>query len=494
MPLPLHPIPRFSLILVSILSAALTSSAAPAPPNFIVIFVDDLGYADTGFNGATDIRTPVLDRLADQGVNFTNGYVTAPYCGPSRAGLLTGRHQSRFGLDINPAFSPFDLNMGLPLTEQTFGDYLKEAGYRTGVIGKWHMGAAPPYHPNNRGFDYFYGFLGGGHFYFPGDVSVTRPLYLEDGRLDKSANAGYFLPLLRNDNAAEFDEYLTTALSRDAVRFIEESEGPFCLYLAYNAPHAPYQAPEEAIQRNAHIADPRRRVYAAMVDVLDEGIGMVVDALEEKGVYENTLIFFLSDNGGIPPPKGRSDNGPLRAGKGSFLEGGIKVPFIAHWPDGIPAGLEYEGIVSALDIAATMVSLSGQDPADFDLEGMDLIPYLADPQKGQPARTLYWRAGSDASTWAIRTNDHKMVKPVWNATEPELFDMRADPYESENLIEERPDLRADLADRWNEWNERNALTVLPQASQYQVLRMQFYDDLYEERKAQVEKRGARSIE
>jgi len=241
-------------------------------PNVLIIFADDLGYADTGFTGSKEIFTPNLDKLAAGGVVINNGYVTHPYCGPSRAGLLSGRHQARFGLEINLTYSPYDLHSGLPATEKTFGKRLQGAGYRTGIIGKWHLGASYPFHPNNRGFDYFFGFLSGGHDYFPDTVTTSHPLLQPNGKTHYSGNEGCFLPLERNKNAAKFDEYLTTALSRDAAKFVKESEKPFCLYLSYNAPHGPLQAPKKTIAKYKHIDDWHRRIYAAMIDEMDSGL------------------------------------------------------------------------------------------------------------------------------------------------------------------------------------------------------------------------------
>lgn len=362
-------------------------------PNILVILADDLGYNDVGFTGCKDIQTPNLDELAKNGVVATNAYVTHPYCGPSRAGLLTGRYQARFGMEINPTYSPFDLHMGLPLEEATFASRLQEMGYNTGIVGKWHMGAASPYHPNNRGFDYFYGFLGGGHYYFPSDVNTLVPLVRENGDLHYSANEGDLLPLVRNNNAAEFDEYLTTALSKDAAKFVTDSEDPFMLYLAYNAPHMPLQAPKETIAKYDHIEIPERRVYAAMVDEMDRGIGMVIDALKETGKFDNTIIFFLSDNGGVVKSKYVknvfSSNFPYRDGKGSMYEGGSHVPFFIHWPAGLERQGAFDGLVSALDIAATALALGGVDVTDAELDGVNLMPFLNGEKKGIHMRSCF---------------------------------------------------------------------------------------------------------
>lgn len=342
------------------------SSSNGSKPNILIILADDLGYGDLGFTGSKEIQTPEIDKLAANGVIFKNGYVTHPYCGPSRAGLITGRYQARFGMEINASYSPFDPHTGLPVDEKTFATRLKPAGYRTGIIGKWHLGSAHPFHPNNRGFDYFYGFLSGGHDYFPHTVNTHIPLKQQNGKLNYGANEGTYLPLLRNKNTAEFDEYLTTALSKDAARFVAQSTEPFCLYLAYNAPHTPLQAPEETIAKYAHIENQKRRIYAAMIDSMDEGIGLVINALKESGKFENTLIFFLSDNGGALPQQWDSysdfaDNGPFKDGKTAFYEGGTHVPFIAHWPAGLPSGQTFEPVVSSLDITATAVALANGD-------------------------------------------------------------------------------------------------------------------------------------
>jgi arylsulfatase A-like enzyme len=462
---------------------AISSPALSEKPNILVILADDLGYGDLGFTGSKEILTPRLDALAKGGVICLNGYVTHSYCGPSRAGLLTGRYQARFGMEINCSYSPYDPYMGLPPNEQTFGKRLQQAGYRTGIIGKWHVGAAPPHHPNNRGFDYFYGFLSGGHTYWPEEVSTAKPLFLEDGSPNYSVNEGCFLPLLRNSDAAAFDEYLTTALSRDAARFIRESEKPFCLYLAYNAPHAPLQAPKETIARYTHIADRNRRTYAAMIDEMDRGIGMVVDALKESGKLEKTVIFFLSDNGGVGSPpwnpsENWADNGPFRQGKASWLEGGIHVPFLVHWPGRLKAGT-FDGLVSALDIAATAVALAGGDTSGKPLDGVNLIPYLTGEKTDSPHPALFWRE-RDSTSWAVRTPHAKYVKSPWEGGTICLYDMVNDPYEEDNLIDRAPEKRKELARMWNEWNAGNEANLLLHASDYQKRRKQMYEALYRE--------------
>ncbi len=468
-------------------------------PNFLIIVADDLGYNDVGFTGSKEIETPNLDKLAKNGVIFNNGYVTHPYCGPSRAGLITGRYQARFGLEINLTNSHFDVHNGLPTSEKTFADRLKTAGYSTGIIGKWHLGASHVFHPNNRGFDYFYGFLSGGHTYWPEKVTTTHPLYQESGRLHYTANEGGYWPLLRNNNAAEFNEYLTTALSRDAAKFVKDSKDPFCLYLAYNAPHAPLEAPKHLIDKYAHIENKQRRIYAAMIDAMDEGIGIVIKALEESGKLDNTLIFFISDNGGIVDKSRKAseprrankdwgDNTPYRGGKGSMFEGGNNVPFIAHWPKQIKGGKTYDYPVSALDIAATFVAQGKGDTSGHALEGKDLLPYINGTNKNAPHEALFWRMDS-GNKWAVRTPDAKYFLPR-NETGlegPFLVNMVKDPYESKNIIDENPELRKKLVKLWNEWNAKNEPNKYLQANDYQKVRLNFYKELREKLDEQAKK-------
>jgi arylsulfatase A-like enzyme len=489
---------RTALFLIGGLCAVASVDGANERPNILVILADDLGYGDAGFTGSTEIATPRLDALASGGIVFKNGYVTHSYCGPSRAGLLTGRCQARFGMEINCSYSPFDPFMGLPRSEKTFGTRLQAEGYRTGIIGKWHLGAAPPYQPNRRGFDYFYGFLGGGHAYFPEDVTMAHPLVTNSGMPVYDTHEGYRLPLVRNDQAAEFNEYLTTALSRDAARFVAESEQPFCLYLAYNAPHAPLQAPRETIAKYRHIRDGNRRTYAAMIDEMDRGIGLVVDALKDAGKFENTLIIFLSDNGGVAPKAGRehenwTDNGPFREGKGSLLEGGIHVPFFIHWPAGLSGGRIFDGLVSALDIAPTALAAAGGDAAAHEFDGVNLIPYLTGKAEGSPHDALFWRE-AEGACWAVRTVQAKFVKKTWNAPGFELYDMLTDPYESENIMQDRPGLTARMAARWNAWNADNQPNILPQSYDYQKRRLEFYSDQYKRLETEAAKRQPLVIE
>ena len=466
-------------------------------PNIIIILADDLGYGDLGCTGNKIVETPNIDRLANEGVFFQNGYVTHPYCGPSRAGLLTGRHQARFGMEINISYSPFDIHQGLPLDEKTFAERIQPAGYRTGIIGKWHLGASYPFHPNNRGFDYFYGFLSGGHCYFPDSVNTHRSLLLPDGTPHYSANEGGYQPLLRNTKTAEFQEYLTTALSKDAVRFVRTGDQPFCLYLSYNAPHSPLEAPRELIEKySSRVENKARATYLAMIDAMDQGIGLLLRALEESGQLENTLIFFLSDNGGVQSKPGFeneswADNSPYRNGKGSMREGGSHVPFIAYWPKELPSGLRYPHPVSSLDLTATAVALAGGDLGGLPLDGKNLIPYLKQEAAGAPHEALFWRTTGDA--WCVRTPRAKLLLENHGATQTELYDMIRDPYETNNIIEQYPEVRRKLTTLWNEWNAGNQHCYLLQSGAYQKKRLQMYKELNTELKEKAANKKPRRV-
>jgi len=411
----------------------------PPRPNFIVILADDLGYADVGFHGCQDIPTPNLDALAKEGVRCTQGYVSHPFCSPTRAGLMTGRYQQRFGHENNPKYDPNDAVAGLPVSEITVADVLSRLGYVTGAVGKWHLGAAPQFHPLRRGFQEYFGLIGGGHNYFvvgPGDE--TRE---------------YFIPLQRNTTPERFEGYLTDVLTTEAVAFIRRHrDSPFFLYLAYNAPHTPLQAPESWLQRVGHIEDPTRRAYAAMVAALDEGVGKVCAVLGELGLEEKTVVFFLSDNGG-PVSVTHSSNAPLRGAKGSVYEGGIRVPFVIRWKGVLPGGTTYDEPVISLDIPVTMVAVAGGAfPEDRKVDGVNILPYLRGQQQGPPHKSLFWRTGGGTS-WAVRSGQWKLVKA--GQQEEELFDLLSDISETRSVKNERGEIYEELRHQYEEWNKEN---------------------------------------
>jgi len=457
-------------LVVAFLILGLSASSTPAAekPNIIVVMADDMGYADAGFTGSKDILTPNLDKLAATGVVFRQGYANHPFCGPTRAALLSGRYQHRFGFETNPAYDPANSVMGIDPDVVLFPKRLQKAGYVTGCVGKWHLGAAQPFHPNNRGFDYFYGFLGGGHDYF--QIDLTKPV-----------KEAYLQGLIRNDKPATFDGYLTTALSRDAARFVRENKSqPFFLYVAYNAPHAPLQAPPADIERYKHIQEKKRRVYAAMVDVMDRGIGEILSAVEQTGLRENTLIFFLSDNGGPQATKQKpgkwngSSNHPFRGGKGDLYEGGVHVPFIASWPGKIPAGTTFDSPVISIDISRTAVALAGANPGGKrEMEGVNLIPYVTGEESGPPHEAIFWRSGSRWSVLAADGTKHVLEA---ESKSPQLFFLPEDAAEQNDQMAAKPELASELHGQWEQWNEHNVPCRLMGYIDYHKRRDRFFED------------------
>ena len=400
------------------------------PPNIVLILADDLGYADVGFHDLQDFETPNLDSLAAAGIRFTNAYVTHPYCSPSRAGLLTGRYQHRFGHIHNPKFRAGE---GLPLEETLLPEVLAPGGYVSGVVGKWHLGDGPEFHPLQRGFDEFFGLLGGGHDYFKSAGEDARE---------------YLIPLDAHGGKIPVEGYLTDQLSEAALDFVRRHSGrPFFLYLSYNAPHGPLQAPPEALARVDSIADPRRRTYAAMVTALDDGVGAVLSLVEELGLTESTLVFFLSDNGG-PTPANASNNSPLRATKGTVYEGGVRVPFVVSWPGRLPAGSRYEPLVSALDIFSTAVAAAGIE-VPRNLDGVDLMPYLTGAQSEAPHDQLYWYS-DEGGQYATRTGESKLVR-ILNR-EPELYAIDDDISESHDVSDASKSLTDELVRAIDAWH------------------------------------------
>lgn len=415
----------FTLILVGN-----TVLARNLNPNLVIILTDDQGYWDVGFNGCTDIPTPHIDRIAKEGVRFTNGYVTYPVCSPSRAGMITGRYQGRFGYHRNPTLNPFDSMAGLPVEEENIAEILKKVGYHSGVIGKWHLGTHPRFRPNVRGFQEFYGFVAGGHRYFPEDL-----VYPDIESVDR-AGGWYNTKLLRNETRIETDEYLTDELSNEAVDFIERnSTKSFFLYLSYNAPHTPMQASEKYLSRFSHIEDPLRKTYAAMVSAVDDGVGRVLDKLEELDLNEDTLVFFLSDNGGAS--NNGSINDPLRDRKGSIYEGGMRVPFAFRWTGKVPAGIDYDYPISSMDILATMAELTEVEIADErPLDGVNLMPYLTGDRKERPHESLFWLKW-DAQEGAARLWDEKLVV-LGKENETAMYQLSDDIGEENDVANTRP--------------------------------------------------------
>jgi arylsulfatase A-like enzyme len=438
-----------ALLAVSALSSnsAVSSGAQPRRPNIVLIVADDLGYADLGMHGGKEIPTPNIDRLAKEGIRFTDAYVSGPYCSPTRAGLLTGRYQQRFGHEFNPAAGQA---AGLPLTESTLADRLKAAGYRTALVGKWHLGGAPEFHPTRRGFDEFFGFPGGAHTYLGVGIPTNA---IQEGTTPVKSVA-----------------YLTDDLADRAVAFIKgRGTEPFFLYLAFNAVHTPLHATEKYLARFAGIKDETRRTYAAMLSAMDDGIGRTLAALRERQLDRDTLVFFLSDNGGPTMQSttlNGSSNAPLRGSKRTTWEGGIRVPLVVRWTGQLPAGKVDRRPVIQLDVAPTALAAAGvaaQPSPAFD--GVNLLPFLRGSANGNPHDALYWRFGG---MMAIRQGDWKLVKSrvgpfvdgdpavLSDLSGAELFNLAGDIGEAKNLAATRPDKVKELGDAWQRWNRQLA--------------------------------------
>jgi len=406
--------------------------AAEAKPNIVIILADDLGWGEIGAQGNKEIPTPHIDSIASGGVRFTQGYVSGPYCSPTRAGLLTGRYQTRFGHEFNPGGGPQAKN-GLPLDQKTIADRLKAAGYATGAIGKWHLGAAPEFRPSKRGFDDFYGTLNNSSFFHP-EIVDTR----------------------KSDDPVKMTEegfYTTDAYAARAVEWIDEHKAePFFLYLPFNAQHAPLQATQKYLDRFAHIEDPKRKTFAAMMSALDDAVGQVLGSLEKNGLDENTLVVFLTDNGG-PTGQTTSSNLPLRGFKATTLEGGVRVPFYVQWKGHLPAGKVYEHPVIQLDLLPTALALAGVEATTDDkLDGVNLLPYIEGEEQGPPHESLYWRFGQQ---WAVRNGDWKLVASRIDGFKPQLFNLAEDIGEANDLAAQHPEKVAELKAEWDEWNADN---------------------------------------
>lgn len=396
-------------------------------PNIVVILADDAGYADFGFQGSNEVLTPNIDAIADSGITYTDAYVTTPFCSPSRAGILTGRYPQRFGYEFNLTHAPppgVDAEyMGLAVEEKTLGDYLQSAGYATIAVGKWHVGDAPQFQPNARGFDHFYGFLGGGSSYHP---DLQRPG-----------------AMLRDGESVEAVEYLTDDLAREAVAYIEQyQDQPFLLYLAFNAVHTPMDVLQEDMQRFAHIEDEQRRRLAAMTWAMDREVGTVMAALEERGLLDDTLLVFTNDNGGDRIGIA-ADNAPLRGTKGTLLEGGVRVPFVMQWPGVIEAGTKYGATVSLMDIVPTAITVSGGAPPD-NLDGQSMLTAEGAPTGGH--ESLFWRYDVMG---AVRSGDWKLLR--FPDRPPQLYDLSADNAESRNLATQNPEKVGELMQQLFEW-------------------------------------------
>jgi arylsulfatase A-like enzyme len=418
------------LALFGVIGLSHLEAADATKPNILLIVADDLGWGELGFQGNKDLPTPQLDSLAQNGVRLTSGYVSGPYCSPTRAALLTGRYQQRFGHEFNPGRQEGAEKIGLSLQERTIADRLKAAGYATGMFGKWHLGNAPEFHPLKRGFDEYYGFLGGAHTYL-------------------NVGAGPNAILRGTEPVAEID-HTTESFARESVKFIEKNKDkPWFVYLPFNAVHGPLEAPEKYLAKYATIEDPKRRAYAAMQHALDDAVGVVLAKLRELKLEENTLIVFFTDNGG-PTAVNTSSNGPLRGFKASVWEGGVRVPFVVQWKGHLPAGKTFDHPAIQIDVQPTVLAAAGIEARPEDkFDGVNLLPYLTGEKKDAPHQALFWRFGPQR---AVRSGDWKLVEAGDGV---QLFNLKDDISEKTDVATKNPEKLKELEAAYVAWNKDN---------------------------------------
>ena len=434
---------------------AMTSCGSKQQPNIIVILADDAGYADFGFMGSTDLETPNIDKLAADGVIFTDAHVSATVCAPSRAGLLTGRYQQRSGFECN--VPPH--GKGLGRDEKTIGNALQAQGYKTIAIGKWHVGETEEHHPNNRGFHEFYGFLGGSRSYF------------KDEKVDKEGNPH---AILHNKQRVDFKGYLTDVFGDKAVEYIQQSdEQPFFMYLAFNAVHTPMHAKEEHLKK---YEDHSRQQLAAMTWSFDENVGKVVTQLKKQGIYENTLIFFLSDNGGAY--NNQSSCLPLKGWKGNKFEGGHRVPFFITYPSKVTGGQVFNGLTSAFDIFATSINVAGvRKHHGLPIDGVNLMPFLNGKKTGNPHEVLFWRKDEMAGA---RYNEYKLIRLENYGYR--LYNLEEDLEEKIDLQYKNDDVFHDIADKLEAWENKMMEPLWLEEEKWNVVTYEIHQALMENRK------------
>ena len=424
-----------ALLLAAACLAAPAASFA-AQPNLVIFYADDLGWGELGCQGNPQIPTPNIDAIARNGVRFTNGYVAATYCSPSRAGLMTGRYPTRFGHEFNSVAN----RTGLRLDQVTLAERLRSLGYATACVGKWHLGGGLEYRPTRRGFDEFFGTLANTPFFHPTNFVDSR---------------------ISDDVRPVTDPafYTTDAYAERAIDWIERSKGrPWFLYLPFNAQHAPLQAPKKYLDRFSGITDEKRRIFAAMMASMDDAVGRVMAKVRALGQEDNTIVFFIADNGG-PTQSTTSGNGPLRGFKMTTFEGGPRVPFLAQWKGRWPAGKVYDLPVMNLDVLPTAVTAAGGKPeASWQLDGVDLTPFVTGVNSTRPHQTLYWRYGPQ---WAVRHGDLKLVVSKGGSGKPELYDLSRDIGESKDLAATQPAKVRELQALWDKWSAEQAEPSAP---------------------------------
>jgi len=457
-----------SLILICLAANAFVNAQNKQKANIIFLFADDAGYHDFGFHGTKTFKTPNLDQLASEGVIFRQAYTTASVCGPSRAGLLTGMYPQRFGFEENnvPGFMSessklIDDEMGLPLHVKTIADYLNPLGYKSIILGKWHMGNVDRYHPLYRGFDEFYGFRGGARSFWPltQKDAAGRP----ENRLEKGFR-----------NYEEPTKYLTDAIADEACDFMERNQTkPFFMYVSFNAVHSPLQATKEDLDEVdswGFKLKGNRRTLAAMTLALDRACGTILSKLKELGLEENTLVVFSDDNGG--PDVTNTCNYPLSGGKAFNLEGGIRVPCVMKLPNVIKAKSEYVPPISLMDLLPTFVNVAGGDAGKIEgIDGVDLIPFLTQKNKSLPHEKLFWKEDTKS---IVRDGDFKLHRfpdrPV------ELYNIAEDITESHNLAEKYPEKVKEMYKTLWAWESTLERPLWMLKRKYEVRALQLYEE------------------
>jgi arylsulfatase A-like enzyme len=460
------------------------------PPNIVLIIVDDLGYSDLASYGNTNIHTPNIDALGNQGTRFTQAYVTSPVCSPSRMGIMTGRYQNRFGSEFMPydKFDPgFIRNMrknylplankneslrslhpslalnrkkyqtGLSLQEITLAELLKKNGYATGLVGKWNLGDEEGDHPYERGFDYSYYFSGALSRYvdvpFDNDRYIDQHLPWAFSELPAWTPRAGSSAIHEGKSAVVDTSYLTFSFAKKGIEFIGKNKAhPFFLTLSFNAPHDPFQVPKEYFDRVQNVQDSVKRVYYGMIEALDEAVGQVKERLRSDGIANNTVIFFVSDNGGAAYTRA-TDNAPLRGGKCTHFEGGLLVPFFINYPGTKNGNFVYDKPVSSLDIFSTIASITKTNlPMDRVYDGVDLLPYLTDNKK-DPHEILYWRNGYSKAirkgNWKLYINEKSKSKY--------LFNLETDREELHDLLSSQPAIADQLMKELTNWEKTQTI-------------------------------------
>lgn len=425
-------------LIITMLGSAGSFLKADEKPNIIIFLADDLGYADVGFNGCKDIPTPHIDSIAENGARCTDGYANHPVCSPSRAGLLSGMYQHRFGFENNSGPEDYAAaNFGVPRDVPMLAERLSKAGYATCMVGKWHVGFREGLRPHERGFDSSYVFHSGARTYYPVGPRQNNQLYRNGNKYDDET------------------EYITDAFARYSVDFIDQhlksdrAKDPFFLFFSFNAVHLPLEATEKYESRFPKIASKKRKTYAGMLSAMDDGMGRVMSKVKKSGLEDNSLVFFYSDNGG-PTPATTSRNDPLRGFKGQMFEGGIRIPFAMQWPGKIPAGMTFRKPIMGFDVHATALAAAGIRLTDNEvIDGKNLVPFLDGTKTGQPHDRLFWRSGGQH---AARIEDWKLVKPRGGSEM--LFDLSSDIGEKNDLAKSNPQKLVEMKEAYSNWSSQ----------------------------------------